>query len=85
MKLKENMKLKGWAFTFWICVAITLAIISLIATGYNYMWIDILEEQQEFLEDILHETIKTQSTILRIQKTTLEILDDLVNSDISFM
>lgn len=70
------MKIKDFIITFWICMAILLAINNLISIGHNRRMVDILNEQQEFLGNYLHETIKTQSTILRIQGVILEILGE---------
>jgi len=67
--------------TFWwtlVFVVLILSIINYISTEQNDRMIETLEERQESLDDILYETIKTQSSIVRTQRTILETIDTLI-------
>lgn len=64
-----------WTLVF---VVLILSIINFISIEQDHRMIESLNEQQEFLDDILYETVKTQSSILRTQRTILEMVDNLI-------
>jgi hypothetical protein len=59
-------------------VILILSIINYISIEQDHRAINTLNEQQEFLDDILYETVKNQSSIQRTQRTILEMIDVLI-------
>ena len=64
-----------WTLIF---IVLILSIINFISLEQDHRMIESLNEQKEFLDDILFETIKTQGSILRTQRTILEMIDILI-------
>lgn len=64
-----------WTLVFIILI---LSIINYISIDQDHRAMKLLNEKQEFLDDILYETIKTQGSILRTQRTILEMIDMLI-------
>lgn len=63
-----------WTLVF---IVLILSIINFISIEQDHRTMKLLDEKQEFLDDILFETIKTQGSILRTQRTILEMIDML--------
>ena len=61
-----------------VLVILVLSIINTISIEQDRRMVETLNEQKEFLDDILYETVKTQSSILRTQRNILEMLDILI-------